>query len=93
VRKIFCLLAFMMALCLPNGVLAQQTIRVKCGGARYTDSKGQVWQADTGYNLGTASYIPAVVTGTSDQTLFQTGRYNSNSTAGMVYAFAVPNGH
>jgi hypothetical protein len=32
------------------------------------------------------------VSGTSDQTLYQTGRYNPNFSAGMVYAFAVPNG-
>jgi hypothetical protein len=27
----------------------QSAIRVKCGGPRYTDSKGQVWQADADY--------------------------------------------
>ena len=91
-RKIFYILAFMAALCFPKGVLAQQPIRVKCGGAGFTDSKGQVWQADAGYNRGTASSIPAVVSGTSDQGLYQQGRYNSNSSAAMVYAFAVPNG-
>jgi len=92
VRKIFCILAFLMALCVPRGVLAQQPIRVKCGGASYTDSKGQVWQADTGYNWGNVSSISAVVSGTSDQGLYQHGRYNPNFSAGMVYTFAVPNG-
>jgi hypothetical protein len=92
VRKIFYILAFMAALCFPKGVLAQQPIRVKCGGAGFTDSKGQVWQADAGYNWGNVSSIPAVVNGTSDQGLFQQGRYNPNFSAGMVYAFAVPNG-
>ena len=82
----------MAALCFPKGVLAQQPIRVKCGGAGFTDSKGQVWQADAGYNWGNVSSIPAVVNGTSDQGLFQQGRYNPNFSAGMVYAFAVPNG-
>jgi hypothetical protein len=92
VRKILCAVAFMLALCLPKGVLAQQPVRVNCGGASYTDSKGQVWQADRGYNWGNASYIPAVVSGTTSQALFQTGRYNPNFSAGMVYTFAVPNG-
>jgi hypothetical protein len=92
VRKSFLSLAFMAALCLPKGVLAQQPIRVNCGGAAYTDSKGQVWQADTGYNWGNVSSIPATVSGTSNQALFQQGRYNPNFSAGMVYAFAVPNG-
>ncbi len=91
-RKLLCVLAIMMALCFPKGVLAQQPIRVNCGGASYTDSKGQVWQADSGYNWGNVSSIPAVVSGTSDQGLYQNGRYNPNFSAGMVYAFAVPNG-
>ena len=91
-RKIFYILAFMAALCFTKGVLAQEQILVKCGGAGFTDSKGQVWQADAGYNWGNVSSIPAVVNGTSDQGLFQQGRYNPNFSAGMVYAFAVPNG-
>jgi Malectin domain len=92
VRKIFCVFTFLLALCFPKGVLAQQPIRVNCGGAAYTDSKGQLWQADTGYNSGSVSSISAVVSGTSDQGLYQKGRYNPNFSSGMVYAFAVPNG-
>jgi len=92
VRKIFCVLTFMVAICLPKDVLAQSPIRVNCGGASYTDSKGQVWQADAGYNWGNVSSISAVVSGTSDQGLYQQGRYNPNFSAGMIYSFAVPNG-
>ena len=91
-RKLYCVVAFMMAFCVPKGVLAQQPIRVNCGGASYTDSKGQVWQADKGYNWGNVSSISALVSGTSDQALYQNGRYNPNFSAGMIYAFAVPNG-
>ena len=91
-RKIFCVLTFMVALCFPKGVLAQSPIRVNCGGASYTDSKGQVWQADTGFNGGAVSSISAVVRGTSDQALYQSGRNNPNFSAGMMYSFAVPNG-
>jgi len=82
----------MVALSLPKRALAQQPIRVNSGGASYTDSKGQVWQGDKGYNWGNVSSISAVVSGTSDQSLYQNGRYNPNFSAGMVYAFAVPNG-
>jgi hypothetical protein len=82
----------MTAFFFPKGVLAQQPIRVNCGGAGYTDAKGQVWQADTGYNWGNVSSIPTVVGGTTNQALFQQGRYNPNFSAGMVYTFAVPNG-
>src|SRR5216684_1336815 len=82
----------MVAFCFPKGVLGQSPIRVNCGAVGYTDSKGQLWQADTGYNWGTASSIAAVVRGTSDQGLYQQGRFNPNFSSGMVYAFAVPNG-
>jgi hypothetical protein len=92
VRKIFIILAIIMTLCFPMGLLAQQPIRVKCGGNGFTDSKGQIWQADTGFNGGAASSISAVVRGTSDEALYQSGRYNPNFSAGLIYSFAVPNG-
>ena len=91
-KKFLGLFAFLMVLFVPRGVLAQQPIRINCGGTSYTDSKGQLWQADTGFNWGNVSTIPAVVTGTSDLPLYQNGRYNPNFSAGMVYAFALPNG-
>jgi len=92
VRKIYCVLAFTLALCFPIGAFAQQPIRVNCGGASYTDSKGHVWQADTGFTGGALSSIPAVVQGTSDQALYQIGRNNPSATTGLVYSFAVPSG-
>jgi phage baseplate assembly protein gpV len=92
VRTIYCVLVYVLVLCFPKGVLAQQPIRVNCGGASYTDAKRQVWQADSGYNWGNISSIPAVVSGTTSQALFQKGRYNPNFSAGMVYTFAAPNG-
>jgi hypothetical protein len=69
VPKLFSVLTFVLAFGFPRGALAQQSIRVHCGGGSYTDSKGQVWQADAGYNWGNVSSIPAVVSGTSDQSL------------------------
>src|SRR5258708_8509400 len=81
---------FVAALCFPKGILAQSPIRVNCGGASYTDSKGQVWQADPGYHWGNVSSIPAVVSGTSAQALCQNGRYNPNFTSRIVYPFSLP---
>jgi len=75
VRKFFCVLAFLLALCFPKGVLAQQPIRVNCGGASYTDSKGQVWAADYGFNSGGVYSTASSISGTSDQKLYQTARY------------------
>jgi hypothetical protein len=81
-----------MALSFSTRIHAQQAIRLNCGGAAYTDLEGQVWKADTGYNWGNVSTIPAVVSGTPDLPLYHNGRYNPNFSAGMVYTLAVPNG-
>jgi hypothetical protein len=43
VRKLIALIAFLMIASLPATAQTQQPIRVNCGGASYTDSKGQVF--------------------------------------------------
>ena len=78
-RKISCVLVSMVALCFPKGVFAQQPIRVRCGGAAYTDSNGQVWQADTGFNSGSSNNTSQQIGGTADQALYQDGRYNNRA--------------
>ncbi len=88
-----CQLAAVLALAvLPAAAETQQPIRVNCGGVKYTDSKGQVWQADTGFSGGTPSSIPDAITGTADPALYETGRINTNRQSPMVYTFKVPNG-
>jgi len=91
VRKLIGLFAFLLIVSLPAAAQTQQPIRVHCGGASYTDSKGQVWQADFGYNAGLPYSSSAQITGTSDPTLFQTERYNSGSSP-MTYSFPVASG-
>lgn len=86
-RKTFCVLAFVAVFCVPKVVLAQQPIRVNCGGASYTDSKGQVWQADTGFAGGAEQTIAGSVAGTADPLLYENYRLKPTS-----YSFAVPNG-
>jgi hypothetical protein len=90
-RKILGILIFLGALCCPKGALGQAPIRVNCGGPSYTDSRGQVWAADYGYNEGTASTITSPITGTSDPALYQDGRYNGNAGVPMTYSFPVAN--
>jgi hypothetical protein len=92
VRKLIGLIAFLMIVPMPAAAQTLQPIRVNCGGPAYTDSKGQVWQADYGFNWGTTSNRIAVISGTADPTLYQTYRYNPNASAGMVYTFNVSNG-
>jgi opacity protein-like surface antigen len=70
----------------------QAPIRVRCGGPQYTDTKGQVWQADNGYNTGTISTTGQPITGTSDPKLFQRGRYNADAKNPLTYTFAVAGG-
>jgi hypothetical protein len=65
-------------------------IRVNAGGGAYTDSLGQAWLADTGYQQGGSSSTTASITGTSDPTLYQTEHYSTGST--LTYQFSVPNG-
>jgi hypothetical protein len=91
VSKFFGIAAGFLLACLPAAAQTQQPIRVNCGGTNYTDSDGQVWQADTGFNTGTASANTAVTIGTSDPALYQTYRYNQNTTP-LTYSFAVANG-
>lgn len=85
-RKILGLLAFLLSLSLPAAG-QQQPIRVNCGGPSYTDSKNQVWQADTGFIGGTSDTISTKITGTPDPLLYEDFRSNPTS-----YSFFVPNG-
>jgi hypothetical protein len=65
-------------------------IRVNAGGGAYTDSLGQAWSADTGYQQGGSNSTTASITGTSDPTLYQSEHYST--TGSLVYQFSVPNG-
>jgi hypothetical protein len=77
---------------LPVAARAQQPIRVNCAGPNYTDSKGQLWQADFGFNGGTPRNLSATVKGVYDQALFQKSRLNENANSGLIYTFNVPDG-
>ncbi|HME13711.1 MAG TPA: malectin domain-containing carbohydrate-binding protein [Candidatus Acidoferrum sp.] len=91
-NNFFKLVALLAIAVLPVAAQTQQPIRVKCGGPAYTDSKGQLWLADTGFSGGTPSHVADTIAGTSDPALYQTGRYNQSRTTGLAYTFQVPNG-
>ncbi|MGC1485814.1 MAG: malectin domain-containing carbohydrate-binding protein [Candidatus Acidiferrum sp.] len=84
-QKILCL--FVLALAASLTAAAQTPIRVNCGGPSYTDSKGQLWQADFGFSGGTEVSTTAAVAGTSDPILYDDSRKDPAS-----YSFKVPNG-
>ena len=84
-------LSFLFFVCLPAAAQTQQPVRVKAGGAAYTDSKAQVWSADFGFNGGLVSKIAGAVNGTADPALYQGGRMPGD-TGPLLYTFPVTNG-
>ncbi len=90
-KKILGALAILIVLGFPKGAQAQQPVRVNCGGANYTDSKGQIWQADYIFSGGSSVTKNATIAGTPDPALDQTSRQN-NSASPIVYTFPLANG-
>ncbi|MEQ1353601.1 MAG: malectin domain-containing carbohydrate-binding protein [Candidatus Acidiferrum sp.] len=92
-KKLVCLLIWMFLLGTASAN-AQTTIRVNAGGPAYTDSKGQAWSADFGFNSGNASRCAprSTVTGTSDPFLFKSARVSGTANPELQYTFPVSNG-
>jgi len=87
------LFLFLTAAFEPAFAHTQQPIRVNCGGSGYTDSKGQFWQADTGFNGGWAGTpVTTTIAGTADQKLYQTARYAQTAGSILKYSFPVTAG-
>jgi hypothetical protein len=63
-------------------------IRVRAGGAAYTDPSGNVWSADNDFSGGHTYVTNHAISNTSTPTLYQTERYGN-----VEYQFAVPNGN
>jgi len=92
VRQVITVLFFTLCACTSAFSQTQSAIRVNCGGPSYTDSTGQVWQADTDYTGGEAAKTFARITGTADPTLYQTARLNEPNAAVLLYNFPLANG-
>ncbi len=90
--KVIAILSFVFLLSLPAAAQTQQAIRVKCGGPGFTDSKGHVWSADSGFNGGAVSSSYGSVAGTSDPQLYQHGRWSDSNTPPLTYTFPVADG-
>ena len=67
------------------------SIRVNAGGGEYTDANGKVWSADYGSNTGRLSSTTSSISGTTDEPLFQTARWDDDAAPEMQYSFDVPN--
>ena len=68
--------------------------RVNAGGSSYTDTLGQVWEADTPYvSFGRPfTFAGASIAGTDDDALFRSERYDHPSDDPMRFDFEVENG-
>lgn len=62
--------------------------RINAGGPSYMDADGHTWQADENFTRGVTFSTEAEITGTSNDTLFQTERYGGN----FGYEVPVQNG-
>ncbi len=56
-----------------------EVFAVNAGGGQYTDTTGNVYHADTDYSGGAAASTTAAISGTVDNTLYQTERYGNFS--------------
>ncbi len=81
-KKIIGCWALLLAACLPATAQTQAPVRVNCGGPSYTDSKGNVWQADFGFTEGMTETNSNPVTGTPDPALFGTYRCSERAISG-----------
>jgi len=91
VNKFFGVVVGLVLTCMPAVAQTQQPIRINCGGPAYNDTNGQLWQADTGYNAGTAFTINSTTAGTTDPTLYQSYRFDGTA-APMIYTLPVAAG-
>jgi hypothetical protein len=73
-------------------VIPDFVLRVNTGGKAYTDSNGDVWSADFGYNTGNKASKSVAMGGTVDDVLFQTQRWDANGGEELNYSFDIPDG-
>jgi Malectin domain/Immunoglobulin I-set domain len=92
-NKLVCLLIWIFLLGTASAN-AQSTIRVNVGGPAYTDSKGQAWSADFGFNSGNASNCAprSTVKGSTDPFLFKSARVRGSTNPELQYTFPITNG-
>ena len=75
-----------------NAAAPSALVRVNAGGGTFTDSAGNLWSADTGFNTGTASSVSTPINNTVDDALYQTERWDASTSPELTYSFNLPNG-
>ena len=92
VKKFSLVFSLLAAASIPAAAQTQPPIRIDCGGNAYTDTNGQLWQADNGYNGGRTATTNVVVAGTADPTLYQSNRYAATNSKALIYSFPAASG-
>jgi len=73
----------------PGGTL----LRIDAGTtAPFVDSQGRTWQADFGFNASNTSFKAAAISGTVDDVLYHTVRYDPPGGPELLYSLPVANG-
>lgn len=63
--------------------------RINCGGPDYTDSQGQLWVADFGFDTGGTLSTPQPIANTNDPDLYQTERFDLTGPPDLTYALSL----
>jgi len=66
--------------------------RINAGGGAYIDSFGREWSADTGSNTGNVGSSSNSITGSSEDALFQSQRWDSGGAPELEYSIDADNG-
>ena len=65
-------------------------LRINAGGQAFIDNLGQQWVADSGYfNTGNSYSVNKTISGTQNQKLYQTNRWDSSSVPEMKYTMPI----
>ena len=68
-------------------------IRINAGGGDYVDGSGNLWSADSGYNTGIQASTSDPISGTTDDSLYKSERWDPSTSPDLQYSFDVPTGN
>ena len=68
------------------------TVRINTGGSGFTDSNGNSWSADSNYNTGNSYIINSSISGTTNQQLYKSERWDPSAAPELSYNIALANG-
>lgn len=90
--EIFIFISLIVFILLFNSDLIAAEIRVNAGGGDYRDTSGNLWSADFGFNTGDLDNTTSAIAGTSDDPLYQQGRWDPSASPELEYIFTVADG-